>query len=95
LLRERRKLIPEERPACEWPWHCGKLADDWNEKLLRSRGGSITDPKNRMWLCRDHHDYFHAHPKEMHELGLMPHAWENQTWRGESEYLGNGGQNIA
>jgi hypothetical protein len=51
--------------------------------------------KNRMWLCRDHHDYFHAHPKEMHELGLMPHAWENQTWRGESEYLGNGGQNIA
>ena len=23
-----------------------------------------------------HHSYFHAHPQEMHELGLMPHAWD-------------------
>ena len=42
----------------------------------RTRGGSATDPANRIWFCRDHHSYFHAHPKEMHELGLMPHAWD-------------------
>ena len=73
VYRERRKQTPSVAPPCEWP-DCGRLADDWNEKLLASRGGSRVDIKNRLWYGRPHHSYFHAHPQEMHELGLMPHA---------------------
>lgn len=90
-LRERKRLTPEVKPPCEWHEGCHRQATDWNEILLASRGGSRIDPENRMWLCRIHHDYFHAHPKAMHEAGLMPHAvyqgWADVGWMVRGGYI--------
>ena len=64
-------------PPCTYRFEgCTGLAIDPNEVLMRSRGGSIVTRENIRFACRNCHDHFHAHPKEMHELGLMPHSWD-------------------
>lgn len=44
---------------------------DWHEPLSRGRGGSITDPANRMWACCGHHSWLTGHPAEAEALGLL------------------------
>ncbi len=42
-----------------------------HEKLTRARGGSITDPENCVALCRECHDWIHAHPRQATEDGWL------------------------
>ena len=55
---------------------CPQRASDLHEPKFRSRLGSITDPENAIPVCREHHDWIHAHPLEAHELGLAVNSWE-------------------
>jgi hypothetical protein len=80
--RERRAMAdrrwPDRRDGtvmCEVPG-CTFPADDLHEPKFRSRLGSPTDPENTIPVCRQHHDWIHAHPKEAHDLGLAVHSWE-------------------
>lgn len=79
--RLRAKVLAEMRAEyvpCEMRLPmCTGRAVDWDERLTRARGGSVTDPANRIMACRLCHDWKTTHPLEAHELGLMPHAWES------------------
>lgn len=55
---------------CQWPGGCANEAVDADERLLRSQGGSPTDRDNLQLLCREHHDWKHAHPAEAEALGV-------------------------
>lgn len=61
------KRVPDVR--------CGGPLDP-HEPLTRARGGSITEPENLMWICRNHHDWAHAHPLQAHKVGLLRHSWD-------------------
>lgn len=78
-MRERRAMVAAlwpERPKCAVPW-CGRLADDVHEPLMRSRGGSITDPENAVPLCRPCHMVISdEQPRWAYELGLLRHSWD-------------------
>ena len=70
-----RALFPE-RPHCAVPG-CVRLADDVHEPLMRSRGGSITQPENLKPLCRPCHTYItDEQPDWAYELGLLIHSWD-------------------
>lgn len=61
---------------CEWSRYATEGPECWgwldvHEPLTRARGGSITDPDNGVLLCRRHHEWTHAHPREALELGLL------------------------
>lgn len=44
---------------------------DGHERLPRSRGGSAYDIENIITVCRIHHGWIHAHPKEARSHGLL------------------------
>lgn len=50
---------------------CAGQAVDAHEKLRRGQGGSIVDPANIILVCRECHDYIHAHPAESYESGWL------------------------
>ena len=54
---------------------CRIRAQDWHEKLSRARGGSITDPANRLWVCRPCHDWIGANPALAERAGLAVSAF--------------------
>ena len=73
LQPQRRKLVAEvleERPFCEFaePRHPSQVV---HEVVMRSHGGSITDPDNCKALCHFHHRWVHDHPAESQELGWL------------------------
>lgn len=77
--RERARLRAEIGPvACEARIEgvCTGMAQDWHERLSRARGGSITDPSNRVMVCRPCHDWVGTHPRAATELGLLRHSWD-------------------
>lgn len=71
--RARRKMLERSHgpERCAWPGGCVREADDADEKVPRGRGGSITDPFNVWPLCREHHDWKHAHPIEAAAMGAF------------------------
>ncbi|WP_256789012.1 HNH endonuclease [Frankia sp. AvcI1] len=83
--RQRRQVLAEM--AGEMPWcqamhlvphvMCGGRAVDGHERLTRARGGSITDERNIVLLCRAHHDWVGAHPIDAERLSLLAHSWDN------------------
>jgi len=77
--RTRRAVVTQlfpERPQCAAPG-CLRLADDVHEPLMRSRGGSITDPANMTPLCRSCHDVItDTQPAWAYEAGLLRHSWD-------------------
>lgn len=79
--RERRKVVDvlfPETPSCVVPG-CPRFADDVHEPLMRSRGGSITDPENMQPLCRPHHDEItDTQPAWAYALGLLHHTWDDK-----------------
>lgn len=72
--RARRELAQRNHGPvrCQWPGGCVSEAVDQDELLMRSRGGSATDPDNIVLLCRAHHDWKHQHPTQAQAMGLMP-----------------------
>lgn len=50
---------------------CNGWADDGDEILRRSAGGSIIDPANVRPVGRRCHDWIGAHPARARELGLV------------------------
>lgn len=50
---------------------CMGAAEDAHEPLMRSRGGSITDPDNVIPVSRACHRWIHAHPAAATEAGLL------------------------
>lgn len=77
--RIRRAVVIElfpERPQCAAPG-CPRPADDVHEPLMRSRGGSITDPANMTPLCRPcHTEITDTQPAWAYEAGLLRHSWD-------------------
>jgi hypothetical protein len=78
--RERRAMKERrwpngERPRCARPG-CPRLADDLHEILTRARGGSITDEKNTVPLCRQDNDELTLEPAWGYEAGLLRHSWD-------------------
>jgi hypothetical protein len=61
---------------------CGGPIDP-HEPLARSRGGSVVDADNCVFICRRHHDWVHHEaPKRAGELGLLVPSW---TRRGTND----------
>lgn len=62
---------------------CGVSPIQIHHKLLRSRGGDVLDAVGEthhlMALCRQHHDWAHAHPQKAVQGGLII---EGQVWLG-------------
>lgn len=55
---------------------CTGRATDGHEIVTRARGGSITDPRNILGVCRNCHDWITTHPREATEFGLSRHSWD-------------------
>ena len=55
---------------------CTGRATEGHEILSRARGGSITDPKNVIGVCRPCHSWITTHPKQATELGFLRHSWD-------------------
>lgn len=65
----RRRLVAallEEQPWCQIRWddRCEGKADQVDERLARSAGGSILDPANCQTCCGHCHRMKHANPAE-------------------------------
>jgi hypothetical protein len=56
---------------------CNGWADDGDEVLRRSAGGSITDPENVRPVGRACHRWATEHPKQMREWGLERSRYED------------------
>lgn len=54
---------------------CRGRGVEGHEKLKRSRGGSITDPRNIVWTCRPCHDFTEREPAKATEAGLLVASW--------------------
>jgi hypothetical protein len=70
--------ILAERPKCEGRWVCrGARAVDVHERLKRSRGGKITDPRqaHMVALCRPCHEMTEAQPAEATRRRLLLPSW--------------------
>lgn len=71
----RRRLVAsllEQNPWCQirWDENCEGRADQVDEKLARSQGGSILDADNCQTCCGYCHRMKHLHPKEAVERGF-------------------------
>lgn len=83
LLDERRRVIEEQaayRKTCEagarinqadGRHRCYRVPQDVHEPLMRSRGGSIVDPSNMLFICRACHDWIHNNPALASDLDLL------------------------
>lgn len=56
--------------------NCQGKAVDGHEILTRARGGSITDPRNILHVCRRGHEWITAHPVEAEGVGLVRNSWD-------------------
>lgn len=79
--REDRERAPILKALREGPCQarldgCLGRATDGHEILSRARGGSITDPRNVIGVCRPCHSWITTHPKEATELGFLRHSWD-------------------
>ena len=71
----RRRLVAallEERPWCEIRWDdkCEGRADQVDERLARSQGGSVLDPANCQTTCGNCHRQKHLNPTEAVARGV-------------------------
>lgn len=66
------KLVVHARSHgwCEWPDGCRSPAAHVHHVKPRSKGVDHS-PGNLLDLCREHHDWIHAHPLEARRLGVL------------------------
>lgn len=67
-----------EFPRCQVRWVCdGAKAVDVHERLKRSRGGSITDPRHghMVTACRACHDMTEREPAEATRRRMLLPSW--------------------
>ncbi len=81
VMRERRKvieaLVAERGPGCEARLGgCDGWAADCHEVRRRGQGGSLTDPKNLLLVCRPCHSFLTEHPQMAVELGFSRWSWQ-------------------
>ncbi len=78
LYRDERAPLVAELLAV--PYLCDKCmaayAVDVHEIKSRARGGSITDRKNLLRLCRKCHDWVTQHPAEALRDGFLASSWD-------------------
>lgn len=78
---ERRALVAAllaEFPRCQIRWACqGARAVDVHERLKRSRGGSILDPRHghMVTACRTCHDLTETQPAEATRRRMLLPSW--------------------
>jgi 5-methylcytosine-specific restriction endonuclease McrA len=78
LIRQARRVavarkVLAARPRCE---RClDAPSKHVHEIKSRARGGSVLDTENMAALCRDCHQWVHAHPKKAAEAGLSKWSW--------------------
>ena len=76
-LRERAKAKREAGAVrCAFSG-CTVTRCDWHHKKKRSRCGS-DDPRNRVWLCRQHHRWVEEHDEAAKAMGLSKNSWEQE-----------------
>jgi len=68
VYREVRDKYMSEHEVCEYG-NCTALANDLHHKA--GRGIELSNSKNFMAVCRNHHTYIHLHPKESRSLGYL------------------------
>lgn len=56
--------------------NCLGRGSEMHELKKRSRGGSITDPANIVWICRPCHEWTEAEPETALRVGLLKASWE-------------------
>lgn len=80
------KLAEERGTDCQAQVEgvCTGRAMDAHERLTRARGGSITDGRNILLVCRPCHDFITAHPLEAAERGLLRWSWQREDDEGEA-----------
>lgn len=66
--RPARDKYMKEHPICEFK-NCTKVSQDLHHKA--GRGANLSRPETFMAVCRAHHNYIHANPKEARELGYL------------------------
>lgn len=77
---------------------CSGKADDLDEMLRRSAGGSITDLDNCRPVGRRCHDWIGSHPREAIEWGLVQSRWQqggNDDVNPSHLELGTQAENMA
>lgn len=57
---------------------CQGRAVHSHHRKTRARGGS-NDPVNLVRLCHACHDWVHGHSIAATEMGLLLHAWDDET----------------
>jgi hypothetical protein len=68
------------RPVCEARWVCrGARAVDVHERLKRSRGGNILDPRqaHMVTLCRACHEMTEREPAEATRRRMLLPSWHD------------------
>lgn len=58
-----------------WASKCLGRGSEMHEKLKRSRGGSITDPENIVYVCRCCHMFTEEFPYLATQVGLLVPSW--------------------
>ena len=75
---QRRKIVADllgNQPLCQ---RCQReYASDVHELKSRARGGSITDLKNLVVLCRVCHTWITQNPKLALEQGWLKNSWDD------------------
>ena len=74
VLAELRRTQPLCAMGCGRPW------DDGHELLRRSAGGSITDPRNIVGLCRADHEYVTRNP-----AWALENGWQLSRFGGRDD----------
>lgn len=78
LRRDLVRMLLAERPTCEARWVCrGARSVDVHERLKRSRGGNILNPRqaHMVTVCRACHDMTEAEPTEATHRRLLLPSW--------------------
>tara|TARA_R110000850_G_scaffold191133_1_gene317913 strand:+ start:40 stop:417 length:378 start_codon:yes stop_codon:yes gene_type:complete len=68
IYRVNRDKFMDENPICQYG-NCKREVNDLHHKA--GRGIELTNVKNFMSVCREHHTYIHLHPKESRSLGYL------------------------
>lgn len=69
VYREKRDKFMREHPVCQYP-NCSKASFDPHHRHGRE-GKNYLDTSTWSALCREHHNWVHAHPNQAREMGLL------------------------
>lgn len=82
--RERQKVVQQQPTLCEARLEgCWYSASDTHEIRTRARGGSITDARNLVSLCRPCHNMITLHSGT--DCWAQRHGWVVSSWSTQAD----------